>query len=206
MPTHVSQFVLFSRAIISKLILSTSSQENLFVFCQVTTSTAKQCETWSTGNLFREVMWKNMRNLYTHFVSHVFLGYKRVLWPSRKSSVAILKMVHIHDLISKFSEAANVRLRKIWLTLLSFSPTWNGIMPRKVWNPALIDCIRRRSFELAISRRILFSSTEAGVPTPEVTGGMWATATADESRDMFGVTGDSAVSLFKLSTKRNLHQ
>ena len=39
------------------------------------------------------------------------------------------------------------------LTLLSFSPSWCGKSVRKLWNPAFILCIRRLSFELAISRR-----------------------------------------------------
>lgn len=43
------------------------------------------------------------------------------------------------------------------LTLLSFSPHECGIRIFKLWNPVLIDCIRRRSLELAISRRTRFS-------------------------------------------------
>ncbi len=50
------------------------------------------CETTrNMRNLFREVTWKNTRNFYTHFVSHVLSCYKCVSWPSRKLSVASLK-------------------------------------------------------------------------------------------------------------------
>ena len=61
-----------------------------------------------------------------------------------------------------------------------------------------MDCIRRRSFELAISRRILFSSSDGGVFPPVDPMEGTTAADADVDRDMFGVTGDSAFSLFKL--------
>ncbi len=47
----------FLREVISLI----SSQENPFVFCQVTTSTAKQRKTQNLRNLFCEIMLKNMR-------------------------------------------------------------------------------------------------------------------------------------------------
>ena len=61
-----------------------------------------------------------------------------------------------------------------------------------------MDCIRRRSLELAISRRILFSSNDGGVfPAFDRTDATAAVVVV--VRDMFGVTGDSAFSLFKLN-------
>ncbi len=75
LPTHVSQFVLFSRAIVSEVISSTSSRENPSIFCKVTASTVKQ---QNTRNLFCEVTRKNTRNLYTRFGSCIFSCYKRV--------------------------------------------------------------------------------------------------------------------------------
>lgn len=62
-----------------------------------------------------------------------------------------------------------------------------------------MDCMRRRSFELAISRRIRFSSTEPGGPQPAFEG---ALPDDDELRPAAGATGESAFSLFTLQTKR----
>ena len=45
-------------------------------------------------------------------------------------------------------------------TLLSFSPSHCGSKVLNDWKPELILCIRRLSFELAISLRCLFSSTQ----------------------------------------------
>ena len=45
----------------------------------------------------------------------------------------------------------------VFLTLLSFSPSWCGNNVRKLWKPAFILCIRLLSFELAISLRNLRS-------------------------------------------------
>lgn len=53
----------------------------------------------------------------------------------------------------------------VWLTLLSFSPSWCGKRSRKLWKPALMLCIRRRSLLLAICRRIFFSSWSDKLPT-----------------------------------------
>lgn len=64
-----------------------------------------------------------------------------------------------------------------------------------------MDCIRRLSLEFAISRRILFSSNDGGVfPAFDTTD---ATAADVLVRDIFGVTGDSAFSLFKLRKKKS---
>ena len=45
----------------------------------------------------------------------------------------------------------------VFLTLLSFSPSWCGNNVRKLWKPAFILCIRLLSFEFAISLRNLRS-------------------------------------------------
>lgn len=89
--------------------------------------------------------------------------------------------------------------------MLNFSPSWCGNKERNDWKPALIDCIRRLSFELAISRRILFSSTGGAIlpAADETDAGTVATAAADVLRDMFGVTGDSAFSLLNLKNNNN---
>ncbi len=50
------------------------------------------------------------------------------------------------------------------LTLLSFSPSWWGNRVRRLWNPALMLCIRRLSLELAISRRIRRSWSTGSPP------------------------------------------
>ncbi len=81
LPTQILQFVLLSCAIVSKVISSTSSQENPFVFCKIAASTAKQHEAWNMRNLFCDVTWKKTRNLYTCFVFCVFSCYKCISWP-----------------------------------------------------------------------------------------------------------------------------
>lgn len=52
------------------------------------------------------------------------------------------------------------------LTLLNFSPSWCGRSDRKLWKPALMLCIRRRSLLFAISRLIRFSFSMAVVWPP----------------------------------------
>lgn len=52
------------------------------------------------------------------------------------------------------------------LTLLNFSPSWCGKSDRRLWKPALMLCIRRRSLLFAISRLIRFSFSMAAVWTP----------------------------------------
>ncbi len=79
---HFSHFAIKCIAGLSEVISSISIQENPFVFHKVIASTAKQCETWNTRNLFCEVTRKNTRNLYAHFVSLVFLYYEYILWAS----------------------------------------------------------------------------------------------------------------------------
>ncbi len=52
------------------------------------------------------------------------------------------------------------------LTLLNFSPSWCGNSDRKLWKPAFMLCIRRRSLLFAISRRIRFSFSIFNIPPP----------------------------------------
>lgn len=54
-----------------------------------------------------------------------------------------------------------IYVRCLALTLLNFSPSWCGNNDRKLWKPALMLCIRRRSLLFAISRLIRFSFSMA---------------------------------------------
>ncbi len=60
---------------VSIVISFTYSRENPFVFHKVTASIVKRHEIQNRRNLFCEVVWKNMRNLYTRLASRVFRMY-----------------------------------------------------------------------------------------------------------------------------------
>lgn len=71
---------------------------------------------------------------------------------------------HVGHMCKNVQTTLHVQPYRLRLTLLNFSPSWCGSSDRRLWNPALMLCIRRRSLLLAISRRIRFSFSMFGPP------------------------------------------
>lgn len=92
----------------------------------------------------------------------------------------------------------NYTCRAFFLTLLSFSPSWWGIRVRRFWNPAFIDCIRRLSLELAISRRIRFSCSMLVL----IWGVLWLTTIG--ASPLGGESTPSSDAFVKLQKNRNV--
>ncbi len=112
LPTHASQFLLFSRVIVREVISSTSSRDNPFVICKVTLLLRNNTKhekpvLWSHTKEYekplrvlrvsqntkheKSALWSNAKEREkpqrTLCVSHINLCYERVLWLSYKSFV-----------------------------------------------------------------------------------------------------------------------
>ncbi len=88
LPTHVSQFVLFSRAVVSELISFTSSCENPFAFHKVTASTAKWCKTWEIDFVMEHE--KPLHALHVSCIFMLWTGFAAFLWPVCKASCKLI--------------------------------------------------------------------------------------------------------------------
>lgn len=124
-------------------------------------------------------------------IIYLMYGVLISLIPSKADCI-----VGTHIIINTTQELVNRILKYVFLTLLSFSPSWCGMSVRKFWKPAFIDCIRRLSLELAISLRIRFSCSIVAL----ICGVLWPTTMG--VRPVGGESTPSSDALVRLQEKK----